>query len=362
MQVIDTIRAAQGGAAIDHLARAFNIEPEQADAIVEAVLPQLAQALERNTLSRGGLADLVQALGQGHHEGYLDNPRALSDPSTISDGNAILGHILGDRDRSRGVAAQASRIAGVPEGLIKMLLPILATWLMGALSKQVKGGFGDILGRMGGGAESPGGGDMGMPRMPEMPGGGAGLPMPDMGGGGGGGWSIPRSGGDRSGWPQGHGGGLNLPGGSGSGGSGSGGGMGLPMPDMRGGAGLPMPDMRGGAGLPMPDMGGGESGGRGGRSGSPLPLPGDSMPNFPGRGNNPYGDLSDILRRGGQIQLPGGGGSAGGGVLWSIVRNILGGALGFGSGGVMSWLFRMIFVRFGWGLLKTILGRALLGR
>ena len=95
---------------------------------------------------------------------------------------------------------------------------------------------------------------------------------------------------------------------------------------------------------------------------SPLPLPGDQMPNVPGRGDNPYGDLSDILRRGGQIQLPGNGGGVGGSVLWSIVRNVIGSALGFKGGGIMSWLFRMIVMRFGWGLLKTILGRGLLGR
>ncbi len=387
MQVLDIIRNAQGGQAVDHLARTFNIAPEDADAVIEAVLPRLSSALERNTLSRGGLADLVQALGQGHHAQYLDDPRAIADPSTIADGNAILGHILGDRDKSRAVAVEAARFSGVSEGLIKMLLPILATWLMGALSKGVGGGLGDILGRMGGagggrpqsdnaggmpmpqgGGRSQGdsGGGYGMPRLPEMPGGGQGIPMPDMGGeqsgGQSGGWPQQSDEGQRSNrrfqWP----GGNTQPSGGGWP-QGDTGGAGLPMPDLRGGSG----QNDGGVGLPMPDMGGGsgwpQQGGSGGRTGggSPLPLPGDQMPNFPGRGDNPYGDLSDILRRGGQIQLPGGGG-AGGSVLWSIVRNVIGSALGFKGGGIMSWLFRMIVMRFGWGLLKTILGRGFLGR
>ena len=363
MQVLDIIRDAQGGNAVANLARTFKIAPKQAEAVIAAVLPQLSQSLERNTLSRGGLADLVNALGQGHHEGYLDNPRALADPSTVSDGNAILGHILGDRDQSRAVAAEAARFSGLSEGLVKMLLPVLATWLMGALSKQVKGGLGEVLGRMGGGGgagggfpfpqpdaqSGGGGGGFGMPRLPEMPSGG-GISMPDAGpdAGGSGGWPQGQDGGwrpsQRTGQRTGrqNDGGMTLPGG---------GGIGLPMPDMGGNAG---------GGLQMPGgMGGGSGGGMSG--GSPLPLPGDRMPNFPGRGDNPYGDLSDILRKGGQIQLPGGG-SSGGGALWSIVRNILGGALGFRSGGILSWLFRMVFMRFGWGLLKTVLGRGLFGR
>ena len=81
-------------------------------------------------------------------------------------------------------------------------------------------------------------------------------------------------------------------------------------------------------------------------SGSPLPLPG-------GNANNRYGDLSDILRRGAKV----GGEPAGG-----LVRGILGGLLGFGGRGVIGWFVRLIVMRFGWGLLKRVLGRAVTGR
>ena len=69
----------------------------------------------------------------------------------------------------------------------------------------------------------------------------------------------------------------------------------------------------------------------------------------------PYSDLSDTIRRGGQV-------AAGGGTLAAIVRSILGSLLGFQNRGVISWIIRMVVFRYGWSILKLILGRAFLRR
>ena len=358
MQIYDVIADAQGGRAIPNLAQAFGIAPEQAEAAVRTILPELVHGLERNTLSRGGLADLVAALGDGHHEVILENPLALADPRVRQDGNAILGHILGSKDRSRGLALQAARASGLGEGLIQMLLPILAQMLMGAVAKWAKGGLGDVIGRLpggqgggGGGGRTTGGGGFELPRselpqggypMPPLPGGGLGqdAPAPQSGDGRGGGFQIP--------WPRsesaGHqtGGGFPSPmPGAPSGGERRGSGFELPQAGARPEGGFPMPPMPGADGGQM----GGPVGGQGG--GLPLPVPGG------GGGNNPYGDLSDILRRGGA--------NVGGNPVGGIVRNVLGSLLGFQSKGIIGWIIRLIVLRWGWGLVKRILGRALLG-
>lgn len=300
MNLVDVLRQAQNGRAFDNLARTFGVTPAQAEAVVRAVLPQLSAGMERNTLSRGGLADLVNALGQGH-ESVLDQPAAIGDPSVRDDGNAILGHILGTKDRSRAIADKAALSSGVSASLIKLMLPFIASMLMGGLSKVVKGGLGDILGKMGGlPGGAPSGGGMRMPEMPRLP------DMPEM----------PR------------------------------------MPDSGGGPFGGNPTGNGGLQLPPLTPAGGNMGG------SPLPLPGD-IPGLPNGGQNPYGDLSDILRRGGGLPTGGGAGPAGGGVLWSIVRGILGSALGFQSKGLMGWLFRAVFARFGWAILRAVFGRML---
>jgi hypothetical protein len=74
MQLLDDVRRAQDGHAIENMARQFNITPAQAEAAISAVLPEFSRAVERNTLNRGGLADLIAALGSGRHQAALENP------------------------------------------------------------------------------------------------------------------------------------------------------------------------------------------------------------------------------------------------------------------------------------------------
>lgn len=337
-KIYDVIRDAQSGEAIDNLASSLGIPPEQAALAVQTILPELVKGLERNTLSRGGLADLVEAAGQGHHASVLDGKVALADPAVRMDGDAILGHILGSKDRSRQIAQRAAQTSGLSEGIIKMMLPILAQMLMGAIGKYLQGNLGDILKRIPGGATGapapsrPGSGRNSPARFPsgsdpseaggqaerprtgfelprsERPAGGYSLPpispdAPGSGDGAGrsgtwpGGNSMPRGG--RSPWPS------DAPPSSGS----------RPAP------GAPFPEQR------------------------PLPLPGD-LP----AGDNPFGNLPDILRRGGR--------TTDGAPVGRSIRDILGSLLGFKSGGVLSWILRLIFLRFGWGILRRILGAA----
>jgi hypothetical protein len=313
MQLLDDVRQAQGGRAIENMARSFNITPAQAEAAIAAVLPEFSRAVERNTLNRGGLADLIGALGSGRHQAALENPNLFKSTELRDEGNAILGHVLGGKDQSRAVASRASLSSGLGSSVIQMMLPYIIQMLMGGLAGKAQGGLGDILSKIPGMSGSPqpngpqGGGRMQMPRMPQSE------PA-----------SVPM---EQTRWPT-----QAEP-------------------------------------TPIPDVGGVFGGG------NSLPLPGDpprggygraqgpQQPQAPQGGDNPFGDLSDIIRGGKGIPGGAGGAAVGGGMLWGLIRSVLGGALGFsGKGGVMSWLFRMVFMRYGWSLIKTIFMKVLLRR
>ena len=84
---------------------------------------------------------MLAALQGGNHERYVDDPSALSAPDTIEDGNGILGHIFGSKDRSREVASQVAGRTGIGASILKQMLPVLAGLLMGHLAKRVGPGM-----------------------------------------------------------------------------------------------------------------------------------------------------------------------------------------------------------------------------
>jgi hypothetical protein len=78
----------------------------------------------------------MNALSNGQHQQYVSDPAILGQAATIDDGNAILGHVFGDKDVSRQVAAQAAAQTGIGSDILKKMLPIAATLVMGALAKR----------------------------------------------------------------------------------------------------------------------------------------------------------------------------------------------------------------------------------
>ncbi|MEZ5842142.1 MAG: DUF937 domain-containing protein [Hyphomicrobiaceae bacterium] len=281
------------------LARSSGLDIGEVRSVVAGVLPALAAAVERNTLSRGGLADLVAFLGQGAPDRLLDEPEWIADPARsmrVEDyGVAALDLLLGSKDRSRAIAEKVQRETGVDATAVRGLMPAIAAVAMGGVRRDTASAFGDIFGN-----RNDGGG----------PGGAA--PPPGPGG------DIPEQ------------------------------------------APLPLPGE-----LP-----------RGGYEGGGYRRSGGGFGGDAGEARNPYDDLSDILRRGGfggdrptggsrgggtTVNVPGGG-AASGGVLWSIVREVIGAVLGFRSRGIVGWIIRAVVLRYGWQIAQAVFRRLVLGR
>lgn len=155
MNILEALLAAQGGGAVKQLGQQFGLEGDQTAAALSALVPALAAGLAKNATKDGGLAGLTAALSGGRHGSYLDDLASLASPSTTADGNSILGHILGSKDVSRQVAAQAAVSSGVGPEILKRMLPVVAAMVMGAMAKNAGGaataGLGAPAGGMGGG-------------------------------------------------------------------------------------------------------------------------------------------------------------------------------------------------------------------
>ncbi len=149
MNLLKTILEAQGGNTVNQLASQFGLSGNQANSALAQLIPMLAGGVKKN-VQKGGLDSLISALNKGKHSQYLDNPSQLGNSSTLSDGNAILGHLLRNKEVSRQVAGHAAQNTGIDSGILKKMLPIVATMVMGGMSKQ--SGAGDALGSLLGGS------------------------------------------------------------------------------------------------------------------------------------------------------------------------------------------------------------------
>jgi len=168
---------------ISEIGRQFGLNEAQTRAAFEQLAPVVAAGIRRNNQSDGGLESLLKALQAGDHSRYADDASTLQYDQVADDGNAILGHVFGSKDVSRGVANQAADLSGVGSAVLKKMLPVIAAIIMGQLAKRMGGGgsaqaqvpggsgqggggLGDILGDILGGGKSapqgsPGGGGLG---------------------------------------------------------------------------------------------------------------------------------------------------------------------------------------------------------
>ena len=136
MNLIEMLMNAQNGQQIHQLAKNFGIADEQAQSAVSALLPSITGSLRNSMSSQAGLGSLLEALQKGNHQKYIDDPNSVTDRASVQDGNAILGHLLGNKERSRQVATEASAATGLDENMLKKMLPLVAGMAMGSLSKR----------------------------------------------------------------------------------------------------------------------------------------------------------------------------------------------------------------------------------
>ena len=176
MGIADITSSPEAQAFAASLAGKYGITPAAAQSVMSGVLPALAGGIEANTLTRDGIADLMEALSSGHHQNVIDNPALVGHPDTIADGNAVIGHLLGPSGLSQSTLQAAAGQAGVPAALLSQMAPAIAVFLLGYLFRNSGSVLGNIAGSVLGGA----GGGVSMPPMGRPLGGGMMPPMPDL--------------------------------------------------------------------------------------------------------------------------------------------------------------------------------------
>lgn len=164
------------------IGRQFGLNDEQTRAALDALVPVVAAGVRKQAQSPEGLQDLLRSVLTGGFGAALDDPGSVSFDAAKGRGDDVLGQIFGNKDTSREVAQQLSLNSGIGAAVLKKLLPIVATIVMGQMAKKIGGGSGGGLGDILGGIL--GGGSASEPASSGRSGGGIGDILKDVLGGG----------------------------------------------------------------------------------------------------------------------------------------------------------------------------------
>lgn len=139
LSLFDMMLKAQNGAAMDAMARQFNLAQEQAAQAMAALMPAFSSGLKRSAGNPYDFAGLTNAMMSGSYAKYFEDLGKAFTPQGMADGNAILEKIFGSKEVSRAVAAQAEQLTGIGQDVLKKMLPAMADTIMGGMFKQATG-------------------------------------------------------------------------------------------------------------------------------------------------------------------------------------------------------------------------------
>ena len=149
--LFEMVQSAQGGNAMDNLARQYQLSQEQAQSAVNAVLPAFQMGLQRQAESADMMANFLRTLASSNAGDVFEKPPPTA---TASDqfqtiGNEVLQMLFGNRNVSNAVAAHAAQFSGVPNTVVNAMMPTIATMIMGGLMKGMSSqGYGNWLAQM----------------------------------------------------------------------------------------------------------------------------------------------------------------------------------------------------------------------
>lgn len=134
--LINMVLGSNNSGAVEQIGKKFNLDSVQTSNALQQLLPSLKQGMQQNMQKQGGMESLLGALSSSKNQAYVEQPEKLTEPQAVDNGNSILGHLLGSKENSRQVAEQAATNTGIDSSILKQMLPMAATMLMGSLSKE----------------------------------------------------------------------------------------------------------------------------------------------------------------------------------------------------------------------------------
>ncbi|MCB9202614.1 MAG: DUF937 domain-containing protein [Flavobacteriales bacterium] len=145
MDISSLLQSSIGQNLISGAASKLGMEESKAQSIVAIGLPVLMSAIQKNASNPQTASGLNSALESSQHDGsILQNLSGFLSQDSFSDGNKILGHLLGGKKTS--VENAISQKSGAETSQVASTLSMLAPVVMGFMGEQKRQNNLDING------------------------------------------------------------------------------------------------------------------------------------------------------------------------------------------------------------------------
>jgi hypothetical protein len=138
--ILDLLNSDLGKTIISGVAGQTKQPQNKTQDVLTMALPVLMAAMKRNAATPQGAEGLMGALSSKHDGSILENLGGLFgggvDDTVMSDGEKILGHVLGNKQQN--VTNTLGAKSGMDAGSVAQILKVAAPILMGVLGNQAK--------------------------------------------------------------------------------------------------------------------------------------------------------------------------------------------------------------------------------
>lgn len=132
---IDIMRAAQGGQAIENMARQFGLTPDQTRHAVAALLPAFAMGLHQAASRPNQLEELFETMRSGRFDAFFENSRSAFSKKAHASGEHAMSQMFGSPELARQIAEQSAAFSGITEETAARMMPFVASTLIGGMAK-----------------------------------------------------------------------------------------------------------------------------------------------------------------------------------------------------------------------------------
>lgn len=138
MSILQNLIAGLSGGGADQLGSKLGVDGRTAAAGLAAAAPMILGALQRNASRPEGAQALDRALERDHDGALLEDLKGFLDRGETGGGEAILGHVFGDRRAAvdQGVAKAAGLDPATASRLMAMAAPVIMAQLGKAKREQ----------------------------------------------------------------------------------------------------------------------------------------------------------------------------------------------------------------------------------